>query len=168
MLPSARAAAGSSACARWITKSHSSHVNETQAPLSASKAVLSADSYRFISGLWANHGQAKASVGIEIYHLFPCFTCLSITRSGSLSKSRGEVLQAGFFFSTPLWYKMTVAYRRLSVAVWQGGCSLPLTARCWNGWFIKKKKKPKSQDQVFSVFSHARHCVQCLSGRPPL
>lgn len=45
-------------CTRRITKSHSSpiHVNETQAPLSASKALLSADSYHFTSGLWASHG----------------------------------------------------------------------------------------------------------------
>lgn len=47
MLPSTWSATGSSACTRWITKSHSSpvHVNETQAPLWSSKALLSADSY---------------------------------------------------------------------------------------------------------------------------
>lgn len=58
-LPSTRAAPGSSACMRYITKSPSSpvHVNETQAPLQASKALLSTDCYHFISGLWAGYVQ---------------------------------------------------------------------------------------------------------------
>lgn len=49
MLPLTWSATGSSACTWPITKRHSSpvHVNETQAPLWSSKALLSADGYHF-------------------------------------------------------------------------------------------------------------------------
>lgn len=74
-LPSTSVASRSSACTQWITKSHSSpvHVNETQAPLSSSKALLSADSYHFTSGLRASHGQARLQWAWKLLFHSYCF-----------------------------------------------------------------------------------------------
>lgn len=74
MLPSTKVSTGSSACTKWITKSHSSpiHVNETQALLSASKALLSADSYLSTRSL-----RARLQWGYKST-ISSCSTCLSM------------------------------------------------------------------------------------------
>ncbi len=79
MLLSTRVVTGGSACTWRITKSHSSpaYVNETQAPLWSSKALLSADSYHFTTGLWTSHSQERLQWGWKIYYSthtdFQCF-----------------------------------------------------------------------------------------------
>lgn len=93
-------ASGSAACTRRITKSHSSpvHVNETQAPLSSSKALLSADSYHFTSGLWAGHGRTRLQRGWRIIN---SLLSLSLGHTAHLFQTRARLLM-------PHLHKMTV------------------------------------------------------------
>lgn len=84
-------ASGSAACTRRITKSHSSpvHVNETLAPLSSSKALLSADSYHFTSGLWAGHGRTRLQQGWRIIN---SLLSLSLGHTAHLFQTRARLL----------------------------------------------------------------------------
>lgn len=98
MLPSTWFATGSSACAQWITKSHSSpvHVNETRALLSSSKTLLWADCYHVpLSESWPDKDTARMKFSFRtkgfkkkiFKHFFD--NCSSIDHYKKLNSDKG-------------------------------------------------------------------------------